>query len=217
MATAAQAQADRDVEKLAISEPVTPRTSILTDADLDKFTLARRPWRRQITPFRDILAGKYAGEGTPEKPYLVEWLPDDVENPLRYPNKWTLTSFVSISTLAVSLASSAYSGAIESLTKQFHASNEVLVLGVSMFVLGVSKSVAGVPGPPAPVVLKTSLHHFAVRFGPTHLGTALRNPRKETAVHRHLHHVHPLERRRMRITKHRRPHRIPFLRRLLWI
>jgi hypothetical protein len=43
---------------------------------------------------------------------------------------------VAMSTLAVALASSAYSGAIDSLIRDFRVSDEVLTLGISLFVLG---------------------------------------------------------------------------------
>lgn len=43
---------------------------------------------------------------------------------------------VAIITLAVALASSAYSGAIESINKEFNPSTEVAILGVSLFVVG---------------------------------------------------------------------------------
>lgn len=50
--------------------------------------------------------------------------------------KWTVTLTVATATLAVALASSAYSGAIESLREEFGASTELITGGLSLFVLG---------------------------------------------------------------------------------
>lgn len=85
-----------------------------------------------------VLNYKYAGHGTVESPYIVEFLPNDPRNPMTFPRlfKWAITIISAISTLAVSFTSSAYSGSIISINKEFHASTEVVILGVSMFVLG---------------------------------------------------------------------------------
>lgn len=106
--------------------------------DLQKLTLSKAPWRRRVTPFEDILSQQYPGKGTREEPYEVAWLDNDPENPQTWSdsNKWFLTGFVSIATLAVALASSCYSGAIDSIRADFGGSNEVLILGVSLFVVG---------------------------------------------------------------------------------
>lgn len=105
----------------------------------DQYTLRKTPFRIYTTPFSDILAQRYSGSGTKEDPYLVEWLSDDNENPQAWSQtyKWLLTVQVAIATLSVALASSAYSGAIDSLQAQFHPSKQIiLTLGVSLFVLG---------------------------------------------------------------------------------
>lgn len=107
--------------------------------DPDQYTLRKRPFRLYTTPFGDILAQKYQGSGTKEDPFLVEWLSEDAENPQTWAQvyKWLLTVQVAIATLSVALASSAYSGAIDSLQAQFHPPKEIiLTLGVSLFVLG---------------------------------------------------------------------------------
>jgi hypothetical protein len=71
-------------------------------------SLPKRPWRRYITPYSDILAHHYPGKGTEDSPYLVDWLEDDAENPLTWGQKykWFVTVTVAISTLAVAMASS---------------------------------------------------------------------------------------------------------------
>uniref|UniRef100_A0A1Y1LQU3 Major facilitator superfamily (MFS) profile domain-containing protein n=2 Tax=Photinus pyralis TaxID=7054 RepID=A0A1Y1LQU3_PHOPY len=85
-----------------------------------------------------VLNHKYPGQGTHESPYLVDFLPADPRNPMTFsrPFKWTIMIVAAISTLAVSFTSSAYSGSILSISQEFHASTEVTILGVSMFVLG---------------------------------------------------------------------------------
>lgn len=50
--------------------------------------------------------------------------------------KWTITIVVAVATLAVSFASSAYSGGVKQVILQFGVSEEIAVLGVSLFVLG---------------------------------------------------------------------------------
>jgi Ca2+/H+ antiporter len=118
---------DKDVEK---GHPV--------DSDDFKLTYARTPYRLYVTPFDEIYAHQYRGEGTLEKPYVVDWLPNDSENPQTWgqPYKWLLTVFVSMATLAVSFCSSAYVGVVQGLFEDFGASTEVVTLGISCFVLG---------------------------------------------------------------------------------
>ncbi|KHN96244.1 Major facilitator superfamily domain, general substrate transporter [Metarhizium album ARSEF 1941] len=85
-----------------------------------------------------VLNHKYSGHGTNESPYLVEFLPVDPRNPMTFPSlfKWQIMIISAVSTLAVSFTSSAYSGSILAVKDEFHASIEVVTLGVSMFVLG---------------------------------------------------------------------------------
>ena len=52
------------------------------------------------------------------------------------PLKWLITILAAMSTLAVSFASSAYSGGIGEIIMDFQVDTEVVILGVSMFVLG---------------------------------------------------------------------------------
>ncbi|SNX81332.1 probable mfs-multidrug-resistance transporter [Melanopsichium pennsylvanicum] len=108
-------------------------------ADPEQYTLRKTTYRLYTTSFRDILAQTYSGSGTKEDPYLVEWLPKDAENPQTWASvyKWLLTIQVAIATLSVALASSAYSGAVDSLQAEFHPPRQIiLTLGVSLFVLG---------------------------------------------------------------------------------
>ena len=89
-----------------------------------------------VTPA--VLNHSYAGSGTNDEPYLVEFIPDDPRDPMLFPmwKKWTLTILVAIATLAVAFVSSAYTGGVSQIIEEFGASQEVVTLGVSLFVLG---------------------------------------------------------------------------------
>jgi len=72
-------------------------------------TLKKRPWRRYVTPWEQIRDYKYDGEGTDEKPFVVDWIPEgDAENPMTWGKtyKWSVIMLVAVSTLAVAMASS---------------------------------------------------------------------------------------------------------------
>ena len=69
---------------------------------------------------------------------MVEWIDNDPRNPMLFSElkKWSLTAVVAIATLAVAFVSSAYTGGIDQILREFGASQEVATLGVSLFVLG---------------------------------------------------------------------------------
>ncbi|GBE82449.1 Uncharacterized transporter [Sparassis crispa] len=81
---------------------------------------------------------KYAGSGTHEDPYLVEWEAGDPENPYNWRNnrKWLITFQLAMSTWTVSFCSSSYTGGLALTMKDLHMSQEVAILGVSLYVLG---------------------------------------------------------------------------------
>ena len=85
-----------------------------------------------------VLSYSYDGSGTEEDPYVVEFIPNDPRNPMGFSmfKKWSLTLLVAFATLAVSFVSSAYTGGLEQITRQFHVDDEVVTLGLSLFVLG---------------------------------------------------------------------------------
>jgi multidrug resistance protein len=89
-----------------------------------------------VTP--EVLAYPYPGSGTDEDPYLVSWIPRDPRNPMLFSSttKWFITFVAAMTTLAVALVSSAYTGGIRQIIAQFGISQEVATLGVSLFVLG---------------------------------------------------------------------------------
>eukprot|EP01117_Protostelium_nocturnum_P015102 TRINITY_DN5818_c0_g1_i1.p1 TRINITY_DN5818_c0_g1~~TRINITY_DN5818_c0_g1_i1.p1 ORF type:complete len:573 (-),score=181.21 TRINITY_DN5818_c0_g1_i1:43-1761(-) len=101
-------------------------------------TRPKRPWNVYVTPWQEILNGKYKGKGTKAEPFLIDFLPNDPENPLNWPAsyRWFLTGIVSLATLAVTFCSSAYSGGAKDIITHLEATVLGFTLGVSLFVLG---------------------------------------------------------------------------------
>lgn len=87
---------------------------------------------------QEVLNHKYKGSGTEDDPFIVEYIPHDRRNPMLIPSwkKWMITLLVAFATLAVSFASSAYSGGAAQIIEEFDVSQEVVTLGISLFVLG---------------------------------------------------------------------------------
>lgn len=84
----------------------------------------------------------YPGAGTPEDPFLVDWLPDEPSNPYNWrPSfKWMNMAVIAISALCISFASSSYSAAIPDVMRQLHGkSQEEGIAGLSLYVLGQSQ------------------------------------------------------------------------------
>lgn len=117
---------------------VTAHQTTLDGKPMSAYTLKKRPWRPYVTPFESILNHHYKGSGTNEDPFIIDWLPVDPEDPQRWPGKWKWFQIViaSLATLAVALSSSAYTGGIPSLMKEFGKSSLFWTGGVSLFVLG---------------------------------------------------------------------------------
>ncbi|KAF2816788.1 MFS general substrate transporter [Mytilinidion resinicola] len=80
----------------------------------------------------------YKGSGTTEDPYIVTWLNDDPENPKQWSpvRQWTILVLVAVLSLCVSLASSTYTGALAQVMEEFHCSEEVALLGLSLMMIG---------------------------------------------------------------------------------
>jgi multidrug resistance protein len=87
---------------------------------------------------REIENWDYEGEGTEDDPYVVEWIENDPRNPMTWPKtkKWIMAIAVANSVLVVSFCSSAFSGGIQQIMMEFSVSQEIVTLGVSLFVLG---------------------------------------------------------------------------------
>jgi len=80
----------------------------------------------------------YAGKGTPDDPFVVEFLAGDLRNPMNFSStkKWLITSIGTFSVFAITLTSSAYSGSAKEIMAEFGIGGEVFALGISLFVLG---------------------------------------------------------------------------------
>ncbi|KAI0836315.1 MFS general substrate transporter [Hypoxylon sp. FL0890] len=89
-----------------------------------------------VTP--EVANFQYEGSGTEADPYVVKWIPDDPRNPMNFSpfRRWLITGVVAFATLAVALVSSAYSGGVAEIIAAFHISQEIAILGVSVFVVG---------------------------------------------------------------------------------
>ena len=86
----------------------------------------------------DTYNQNYIGKGTTDEPYIIEYLQNDHEDAINFPEqqKWAIAVFQSMSTLVVTFASSAYASGIEGVKRDFDVSDEVATLGLSLFVLG---------------------------------------------------------------------------------
>ncbi|KAJ4505608.1 hypothetical protein HRR83_008607 [Exophiala dermatitidis] len=78
------------------------------------------------------------GRGTTENPYIVEYADHDRHDALNFSKgrKWAIAVLQSLSTFAVTFASSVYASGIPGVMQHFDVSNEVATLGLSLFVLG---------------------------------------------------------------------------------
>lgn len=85
-----------------------------------------------------VLHHSYPGSGTPEDPYRIEFIPHDPRNPKTWKKwkKWLVTVTCAVATLAVTFASSAFTGGITEMMEAFGVGTELITLGVSLFVLG---------------------------------------------------------------------------------
>jgi hypothetical protein len=99
---------------------------------------------------------KYSGCGTPDDPFVVEWDLADLQNPYNWSKlrKWVITAQVvfhtplytklvnngtlqmAMSTFSVSFGSSSYTGGIQFVMADLHISEEVALLGVTVYVIG---------------------------------------------------------------------------------
>jgi hypothetical protein len=124
---------------------------------------------RPASPHSSVEESPYPGSGTPEDPYLVDWLDDEPANPYNWRPafKWTTMAIIAISTLCISFASSSYSSAIPDIMKTFKGTTqEEGIAGLSLYVLGWFTLISG-----------TKRTDDRLRRGTIILGTNLRNVR----------------------------------------
>ncbi|KAI0736845.1 MFS general substrate transporter [Fomitopsis betulina] len=81
---------------------------------------------------------RYTGSGTAEDPYVVDWHPDDPENPYNWSKtrRWVYTLELAFAAWVSSFCSSSYSAGLHESAIDLHVSDEVALLGISLFVLG---------------------------------------------------------------------------------
>lgn len=74
-----------------------------------------------------------------EESLIVTWDgPDDPENPLNFSLRYKcwITAITSLMTFSVSFGSAIWAAATEATAKEFHVSNELMILGITVYVLG---------------------------------------------------------------------------------
>lgn len=88
--------------------------------------------------YSDVCNQNYTGNGTDDDPYIVDYLHNDPQDAMNFSKgrKWSIAVLQSISTFAVTFASSVYVSGIQSIMKRFDVSGDVATLGLSLFVLG---------------------------------------------------------------------------------
>ncbi len=86
----------------------------------------------------EVVQHAYSGSGTTTDPCIVDWIPDDARNPMNMAKgmKWAITVIMALGTLSVTFSSTAFSSALPQIQEDLHASLELSVLSVSLFVLG---------------------------------------------------------------------------------
>ncbi|OGM50006.1 MFS transporter [Aspergillus bombycis] len=86
---------------------------------------------------QDLLSQTYEGTGTGADPFLVQWASNDPADPHYFSRarKWVFTIILTLSTLSVALASSAYTGAVPQLVQEYGISSTTAYLGVTLFVM----------------------------------------------------------------------------------
>ncbi|TXT09008.1 hypothetical protein VHUM_02482 [Vanrija humicola] len=100
---------------------------------------ARSPWdNTPASPQDDRHPNPYPGTGTPDDPYLVDFLPGEAANPYNWSSayRWGVTAVVAVSTLCIAFCSSAYASTLGDVERRFHVSTEVGIVGLSLYVLG---------------------------------------------------------------------------------
>lgn len=158
----------------------------------------------------EIINHPYRGSGTENDPFLVTWIDNDPVNPQNYSNtmKWCITMLVAVATLAVAFVSSAYSGGIEEILKEFRVVQIIGTLGISLFVLGFAIG----PLLWAPLSGRCLMAHSWVCSL-----TSNRTVRPPVPLLRYIHDAHHLQCWRRWVSKHPNPCCSEISGRLLWI
>ncbi|KUJ21872.1 MFS general substrate transporter [Mollisia scopiformis] len=86
----------------------------------------------------DVCNQHYAGSGTDDNPYIVDYLQNDRQDAMNFSKgrKWAIAVLQSLSMFVVTYASSVYASGIGGVMQRFEVSEEVATLGLSLYVLG---------------------------------------------------------------------------------
>ncbi|KAI1766049.1 MFS general substrate transporter [Hypoxylon sp. FL1150] len=130
-----------------MSSPESSSDSSITATEPDRDVESQKPqselsyFKRQfdqagVTPA--VLEWDYKGSGTSDDPFVVDFLPNDPKNPMKFSKrkKWGITVLQAFTVLAVAFVSTAYSGGVSEVIREFHISTEVAILGISLYVVG---------------------------------------------------------------------------------
>ncbi|CAH0053558.1 unnamed protein product [Clonostachys solani] len=127
---------------MSINHPISSSSSTIAGSEIEAARFNLSEWV-EAKLFGSVDQTKtinhsYEGNGTEEAPFIVRFMPDDPQDATTLPRgkKWMITLLQAAATLALTFASSAYSGGIREIIGSFHVSQEVATLGVSIFVLG---------------------------------------------------------------------------------
>jgi multidrug resistance protein len=95
------------------------------------------PWKGKQLGIFTLLQQKYKGDGSEESPLIIDWLDYDPENPKKWSSlyKWFISLIISSATIGVTFVSSAYVGSFNEIRDELHASDEVVILGLSLYAL----------------------------------------------------------------------------------
>jgi len=80
----------------------------------------------------------YLGLGICSEPYLVDWVLNDPDDPYNWPRtrKWAITAQLAVTTFTVAFGSSVYAGGLKYVVHDLGVSEELAILGISLYVLG---------------------------------------------------------------------------------
>ncbi|KAF3064394.1 putative transporter C36.03c [Daldinia childiae] len=130
-------ESSSDESSATITEQQPPRRDVEAQKPNEKLPY----WKRQfdlpgVTPA--VMEWNYRGSGTTDDPFIVDFLPEDPKNPMKFSTgkKWGITALQAIAVLAVTFVSTAYSGGIGEVIREFRVDEEIAILGISLFVLG---------------------------------------------------------------------------------
>lgn len=89
-----------------------------------------------VTP--EVVAWRWAGKGTEEDPFLVDYMDNDPKNPMKFSRvkRWSILMVQAVAVLAVAFVSTAYSGGVVEIIREFKVDTIIAILGVSLFVTG---------------------------------------------------------------------------------